>query len=259
MFFSLANRRTVRASNPIRRASSTHKPSMAAAKYKEKGLKSKREYYSESADGRKKDARPRRSDEDFNHVQHTYADEAAIYPPPTMELQQLLHAPLYEHVFRLRKHGISVDLGPETVDVLGQLISTNSGLFSLAHEDNSPVQAHQPSPHEMGQINQALVTVLYLKGKVSASALDVNAPFACHTCSARFVSQAEREEHSDPGKNKCKYCRLQLPCRTLREGHACHGQHYRSNSDNRPNYPPPPDSPKWQGNATHLPGRPYDV
>ena len=129
---------------------------------------------------------------------------------------------VYEHMLRLRKHGFSIKLGPESVAAMDRLAAMEPlSIRSDGFDDQySAVDVHNPAPQEMVRVNHAIATLVSIQAHLEVSAFEVPPVFECAGCHEKFSTHNEKEDHCKKGPlTSCRLCSKSFICSNTREEH----------------------------------------
>ncbi|EXJ67675.1 uncharacterized protein A1O5_09021 [Cladophialophora psammophila CBS 110553] len=107
-------------------------------------------------------------------------------PPLVRSLTAVPYLAIYEHCVLLRKHGISVTLGPEVFRTITQQGGIEPRPMSYGYTcgaHNGPVDVHNPSAQEKQAVTEAIIFVLDCGGEVFMTGFDPQPVMRCSACS----------------------------------------------------------------------------
>ena len=138
-----------------------------------------------------------------------------------MDLASIAQVPLYEHIFKLRQHGISVKLGRETIRIIhqqGPVRQQSTQLNGNIGVEAMPVNIHDPSLQEIHAINQSINVLLSRGAELEFSGLE-----PVHNFSAEQLKDLEASRyHSTRAQSVCQYCYEEFSRPSLLNHHVVH-------------------------------------
>ena len=162
-------------------------------------------------EGELRSSQPRYDPQNFSVEQMTERTFA-------MDLASIAQVPLYEHIFKLRQHGISVKLGRETIRIIhqqGPVRQQSTQLKGNIGVEAMPVNIHDPSLQEIHAIDQSINVLLSRGAELDFSGLD-----PVHSCSVEQLKDLEASRyHSTRAQHGCQYCHEEFSHPSLLDHH----------------------------------------
>ncbi|KIX99747.1 uncharacterized protein Z520_04383 [Fonsecaea multimorphosa CBS 102226] len=124
---------------------------------------------------------------EVTYRQISEAFRTAELPSLGRSLSAVTYIPIYEYCLLLRRHGISVKLGPDGLGAISQQGPNEPRPVSYSHNcsaHNAPVDIHNPSDQEKQAVSEAITYIVgYCGGEVDMPGFDPQPDLQCKPCS----------------------------------------------------------------------------